>query len=181
MEYKYILELLKTGLVKEFYSEFKNVLIPFQDPQRYGRSILENSSFLVSSAFPDKKLHGNGFVARLSGSTAEFLHIWLVMNTGTNPFILDRNGQLNLAFKPYLPGWLFAGNGRYSFNFLSRIPVTYHNPKRKNTFGENAAKITKIILFENEQPTEINSATIPSYLAEKVRSRQVSKIDIYLK
>ncbi|MDP2044231.1 MAG: cellobiose phosphorylase, partial [Candidatus Omnitrophota bacterium] len=96
MEYKYILELLKTGLVKEFYSEFKNVLIPFQDPQRYGRSILENSSFLVSSAFPDKKLHGNGFVARLSGSTAEFLHIWLVMNTGANPFILDRNGQLNL-------------------------------------------------------------------------------------
>lgn len=180
MEYKYILELLKIGLVEEFYSEFKNVLIPFQNPQRYGRSILENSSFLVSSAFPDKKLHGNGFVARLSGSTAEFLHIWLVMNTGTNPFILDKNGQLNLAFKPYLPGWLFAKNGKYSFNFLSRITVTYHNPKRKNTFGKNAAKITKIILFEKEQPTEINSAVIPSFEAEKVRSRQISKIDIYL-
>ncbi|MDP2044052.1 MAG: hypothetical protein Q8K15_02645, partial [Candidatus Omnitrophota bacterium] len=95
-------------------------------------------------------------------------------------FILDRNGQLNLAFKPYLPGWLFAKNGKYSFNFLSRILVTYHNPKRKNTFGKNAAKITKIILFENEQPREINSAVIPSSLAEKVRSRQISKIDIYL-
>ena len=180
MEYKYILELLKTGLIEEFYSEFKNVLIPFQDPQRYGRSILENSSFLVSSAFADKNLHGNGFVARLSGSTAEFLHIWLVMNTGISPFGLDNFGRLTLEFKPNLAGWLFTKNGLYSFNFLSRIPVTYYNPKRKNTFGKNAAKIVKIVIFEDNIPTEINSATIPSSLAEKVRSRQVNKIDIYL-
>ncbi|TAM34249.1 cellobiose phosphorylase, partial [bacterium] len=133
MEYKYILELLKTGLVEEFYSEFRNVLIPFQDPRKYGRSILENSSFLVSSAFPDKNLHGNGFVARLSGSTAEFLQIWLIMNTGTKPFTLDENGRLNLCFKPNLPGWLFDKKGKYVFNFLGRIPVTYYNPKRKDT------------------------------------------------
>ncbi len=180
MEYKYILELLKTGLIKEFYSEFKNVLIPFQNPQRYGRSILENSSFLVSSAFADKNLHGNGFVARLSGSTAEFLHIWLVMNAGINPFGLDNFGRLVLEFKPNLARWLFTKNGLYSFNFLSRIPVTYYNPKRKNTFGKNAAKIIKIVIFENNSPTEINSATIPFSLAEKVRSRKVNKIDIYL-
>lgn len=180
MEYKYILELLKKGLVEEFYSEFKNVLIPFQDPQRYGRSILENSSFLVSSAFPDKELHGNGFVARLSGSTAEFLQIWLIMNTGARPFILDENGRLNLAFKPNLAGWLFDKKGTYAFNFLGRIPVTYYNPKRKNTFGKNAAKIKNIRLFEKEEPTEINSTIIPAPLAEKVRSRQISKIDIYL-
>jgi len=180
MEYKYILELLKIGLIEEFYSEFKNVLIPFQNPQRYGRSILENSSFLVSSAFEDKNLHGNGFVARLSGSTAEFLHIWLLMNTGINPFTLDNNGRLKLEFKPNLAGWLFAKNGKYSFNFLSRIPVIYYNPKRKNTFGKNAAKIAKIVIFEDNSPTEINSAIIPSSLAEKVRSRQVNKIDIYL-
>jgi len=180
MEYKYILELLKTGLVEEFYSEFKNVLIPFQNPQRYGRSILENSSFLVSSAFPDKNLHGNGFVARLSGSTAEFLQIWLIMNAGAKPFTLDENGRLNLNFKPYLPGWLFDRKGKYSFNFLGRIPVTYYNPGRKNTFGKNAAKIKKIQLFEKEEPIEINSPTIPSPIAEKVRSRQISKINIYL-
>jgi len=180
MEYKYILELLKKGLVEEFYSEFKNVLIPFQDPQRYGRSILENSSFLVSSAFPDKELHGNGFVARLSGSTAEFLQIWLIMNAGSRPFILDENGRLNLAFRPKLPGWLFDKKGTYAFNFLGRIPVTYYNPKRKNTFGKNAAKIKKIRLFEKEEPTEIDSTVIPAPLAEKVRSRQINKINIYL-
>ncbi|MDD5097839.1 MAG: cellobiose phosphorylase, partial [Candidatus Omnitrophica bacterium] len=180
MEYKYILELLKTGLIEEFYSEFRNVLIPFQNPQRYGRSILENSSFLVSSVFADKNLHGNGFVARLSGSTAEFLHIWLLMNTGINPFTLDNNGGLKLEFKPNLAGWLFAKNGKYSFNFLSQILVTYHNPKQKNTFGKNAVKIAKIVLFENNHPTEIDSAVVPSSLAEKVRLRQINKIDIYL-
>jgi hypothetical protein len=180
MEYKYILELLKTGLVKEFYAEFKNVLIPFQDPQRYGRSILENSSFLASSAFPNSNLHGNGFVARLSGSTAEFLQIWLIMNTGTAPFFLDSNKELNLTFKPCLPNWLFTRQQEYTFNFLSTIPVTYHNPAKKDTFGNKSAKIFKIILFENGAPVEINGATIPSPYAQKIRSRQISKIDIYL-
>jgi len=180
MEYKYILELLKTGLIKEFYSEFKNVLIPFQNPQRYGRSILENSSFLVSSAFVDKNLHGNGFVARLSGSTAEFLQIWLTMNAGSKPFRLDKSGQLNLTFKPNLPGWLFNRNGKYSFNFLSRILVTYHNPKRKDTFGKNAAQITRIILWDKDKPVEFDSSVIPSPYAQAIRSRQINKIDIYL-
>ena len=180
MEYKYILELLKNNLAEEFYSEFKNVLIPFQDPQKYGRSILENSSFLVSSAFADKKLHGNGFVARLSGSTAEFLHIWLLMNAGNCPFSLDKDGQLNLSFKPNLAGWLFDKTGEYSFNFLSQVQVTYHNPKRKNTFGKNAALINKIIIDDKAKPVELNSSIIPSPYAQAIRARQIKKIDIYL-
>ena len=172
--------MLKTGLIKEFYSEFKNVLIPFQNPQRYGRSILENSSFLASSVFPDKNLRGNGFVARLSGSTAEFLQIWLIMNTGINPFYLDNNKQLNLTFRPLLPAWLFNRQGEYSFNFLSTVQVTYHNLKRKDTFGKNNAKVSKVILLEDENPVEMDSATIPQPYAQKVRSRQINKIDIYL-
>ena len=180
MEYKYILELLKAGLTEEFYAEFKNVLIPFQNPQKYGRSILENSSFLVSSAFADKKLHGNGFVARLSGSTAEFLHIWLLMNAGLSPFSLDETGQLNLTFQPNLAGWLFDKTGEYSFKFLSQIQVTYHNPKRKNTFGKNAAIINKIIIQDKDKLREFNSAIIPSPYAQAIRARQIKKIDIYL-
>jgi hypothetical protein len=180
MEYKYILELLKGGLTNEFYAEFKNILIPFQDPSRYGRSILENSSFLVSSAFPDKKLHGNGFVARLSGSTAEFLHIWLLMNIGDRPFTLNKSGQLNLTFKPNLAGWLFSKDGKYSFNFLSQILVTYHNPKRKNTFGDSSVSIKKIILSDDDSPIEIKSSVIPAPYAQEIRSRRIKQIDIYL-
>ncbi len=179
MEYKYLLELLKAGLNEEFYADFKNVLIPFQKPEKYGRSILENSSFLVSSAFPDKKLHGNGFVARLSGSTAEFLEIWLTMNIGINPFFIENN-RLSLKFDPRLAGWLFDKKGDYSFNFLGKIRVTYHNPKRKNTFGKNSSHITKIILWDKDNPVEFNSSTIPSPYAETIRSRQIGKIDTYL-
>jgi hypothetical protein len=182
MEYKYLLETLRQGLYEEFYRDFKNVLIPFQPAARYGRSILENSSFLVSSAFPDKSLHGNGFVARLSGSTSEFLQIWLRMNVGEKPFFLNKKNELNLQFSPVLAGWLFKAKEKtYQFNLLSKIRVTYHNPKRKNTFGRSAAKIKKIIFKDkNNHPVEIGSNVIPAPYAEQIRSRLVSQIDIYL-
>lgn len=182
MEYKYILEILKKGLYKEFYEEFKNVLIPFQDPKIYGRSILENSSFLVSSVFPDKSLHGNGFVARLSGSTAEFLQIWLLMNIGPNPFFLNDRQELNLRFAPALAGWLFSKkDNRYSFNFLGKILVVYHNPKRKNTYPGKGARIKKIIFNdENGAPVKIDSDTVPSPYAQQIRSQHIRRIDIHL-
>ncbi|MBP7162296.1 MAG: hypothetical protein KBB26_02055, partial [Candidatus Omnitrophica bacterium] len=42
MEYKYCLELLRNGLYDEFYETFRDILIPFQNPDQYGRSYLEN-------------------------------------------------------------------------------------------------------------------------------------------
>lgn len=181
MEYKYLLEILKCGLYAEFYAEFKNVLIPFQPPQRYGRSILENSSFLASSILPDSNMQGNGFLARLSGSTAEFLQIWLIMNLGGHPFFLNPEGKLNLQFQPILAGWLFKKDTTYRFKLFGKINLTYHNPQRKNTFGSNAAKPVKIIFQDKDGKTvEINSAIIPSPYAEQIRSCQIEKIEIIL-
>ncbi|TRZ94115.1 cellobiose phosphorylase [bacterium] len=182
MEYKYLLETLKMGLTEEFYSDFKNVLVPFQDPARYGRSILENSSFIVSSAFPDKNLHGNGFVARLSGSTVEFLNIWLLMNLGKQPFFVNEKNELNLRFSPLLAGWLFNPKTRsYAFNFLGKIWVVYRNPKRENTFGKNGARAVKINFNDREgNAVEIPSDTIPHPYAEQIRSLQIKQIDIDL-
>ncbi|MDP8260401.1 MAG: hypothetical protein P9L96_05325 [Candidatus Gygaella obscura] len=199
MEYKYLLELLRTSLFDEFFAEFKNVLICFQDPHRYGRSILENSSFLVSSANPDENIWGNGFVARLSGSTAEFLNIWLWMCAGKNPFTVKKN-ELTLEFKPTLKSWLFTqkkkeyvfvyngkiqsitiGKNCFAFNFLSRCLVVYHNPKRKNTFGKNAAVINRICMFEkNISQHELDSGVISASLAQKVRDGFINRIDVYL-
>lgn len=182
MEYKYLLETLKQGLYEEFYADFKNVLVPFQNPQRYGRSILENSSFIVSSAFPDKSLHGNGYVARLSGSTAEFLQIWLTMNIGKAPFCLNSKGELNLTFAPILADWLFDSKDRtYTFTFLSKIRVTYHNHKNKNTFGKNSCSPCRITFNDkNNKSVELTSDTIPAPYAEQVRSRLITGIDIFL-
>ncbi len=181
MEYKYLLEMLRKGLAKEFFAEMKNVLVPFQDPERYGRSILENSSFIASSAFANSSLHGNGFVARLSGSTAEFLHLWLIMNCGTKPFFLNEARELNLRLAPLLPGWLFSEKEKtYSFTFLGKITVTYHNPKRKDTFSGEVK--VRAIRFLDQCGIEhiINGDTIPSPFASQIRSRQISSLSLSL-
>ncbi len=136
MEFKYLLEMLKAGLYEEFFQELPHALPPFLDPKVYGRSPLENSSFIVSSAHPDESLHGGGFVARLSGSTAEFLSIWHMMMAGLQPFVV-REGQLCLSLRPILPGWLFTEEGALSFQFLGNCMVTYHNPGRLDTFGRS--------------------------------------------
>jgi hypothetical protein len=147
MEFKYLLELLRSGLVEEFYADIRTMLPPFMDPARYGRSILENSSFIASSANPDRSIHGMGFVARLSGSTAEFIHILYTLMAGEKPFILDERGRLTLRFSPLLAGEMFsqkpaeivlrtdAGSSRValpansvSFMFLGCVLVTYRNP-----------------------------------------------------
>ncbi len=182
MEYKYLLELLRNELFEEFYAEFKNTLIPFQNPARYGRSILENSSFIVSSAFPNKSLHGNGFVARLSGSTAEFIQIWLIMNAGPKPFSLDGNNALTLSFTPALPGWLFDKKTKtYSFMFLGKTLVTYSNPKLKNTYGSNACRICSISFTDAQgKKVHLNSSIIPAPYAQQIRQKLIRSIDVAL-
>src|SRR3546814_9188004 len=65
MTYKFLLELIRGGMYDEFYSEIQVGLVPFMDNEKYGRSPLEAASFIVSSAFDDKQLHGQSFLARL--------------------------------------------------------------------------------------------------------------------
>jgi len=135
MSYKFYLELLRGGLYEEFFLEISTGLVPFMDPDVYGRSPLEAASFIVSSAFPDSKLHGQGFLARLSGSTAEFLSMWSLMTMGPAPFTLaKKTNELQLAFQPVIPGWMFPDDGRVSFTFLGAITVTYVNPGRADTW-----------------------------------------------
>lgn len=188
MEYKYLLEILKVGLYKEFFEELKNLLIPFQEPEIYGRSIFENSSFLVSSAFPDKRLHGKGFVARLSGSTAELVSIWLAMNTGGRPFFLNESNELNLRFRPALPAWLFTKHSQagfpknsFAFKFLGKTIVVYHNPRRKNTAGRDSVRTRFMVMrYDDGRKVEIKKDTIGAPYAQDVRDRKVKRIDIYL-
>ncbi|MFH1541683.1 MAG: hypothetical protein ABIE84_01160, partial [bacterium] len=144
MEYKYLLELIKAGLYDDFFAAFKDVLIPFLKPEKYGRSILENSSFLVSSANPNKNNHGRGFVARLSGATAEFIDIWLIMMTGKQIFYVDKSGRLCFQLRPKLPAWLFK-KGILSFKLLGSIDVTYEMAKVKNTY-DKSVKISSYTL-----------------------------------
>jgi hypothetical protein len=181
MAYKYLLSILQAGLYYEFMTELKHGLIPFQNPEVYGRSILENSSFIASSAHPDSSIHGRGYVARLSGSTAEFLTMWGIMMIGKNPFRCTL-GQLEFAPEPVLPGWLFKEEGTLSFNFLGEINVTHHNPSKKDIFPGSDIKIEKIVVTENENMIhEIGDNVITGDLTATIRNRSVHAIDVFYK
>ncbi len=172
MEYKYLLELLKAGLYREFFEDFKNALVPFMDPKKYKRSILENSSFIVSSAHPNKANHGRGFVARLSGASAEFIDIWLYMLTGKKIFTVDDQGKLAFALKPALPAWLFK-KGALSFKLFSTIDVTYLNPKGKDAFGVSPSGYT---LTLDGKEVELKGPVISEPYSRLIRDRKVSAI-----
>jgi hypothetical protein len=172
MEYKYLLELLKAGQYQEFFADFKNVLVPFMDAKKYKRSILENSSFIVSSAHPNKANHGRGFVARLSGASAEFIDIWLNMLTGKKIFTLDEAGKLVFSLKPVLPAWLFK-KGQLSFKLFSTIDVTYLNSKQKDVFSRSPASY---VLTVEGKEVVLNSPTISEPYSRLIRDRKVTKI-----
>jgi hypothetical protein len=178
MEYKYLLEVLRAGLYEDFFEDIKTCLIPFLDSKIYGRSILENSSFLVSSAHPDELLHGAGYIARLSGASAEFLSMWRLMMAGQQPFYIQ-DGQLCLAFKPILPSWLFDEENIISFRFLGRTSVIYHNPKRRDTFDPQAAIRSMIMYDVDGKSLELATDFIPAPHAEMVRDGLFTKIDVY--
>jgi hypothetical protein len=179
MEYKYLLEVLKAGLYEEFFEDFRTTLVAFQDPNVYGRSPLENSSFIVSSAHPDESIHGAGFVARLSGSTAEFLSMWNVMMTGKQPFFVQ-DGQLGLAFKPALPGWLFDETGTVTFTLLGHTEITYHNPDKADIFRNGEPRVARVILHTRDhQQIELSHGSIGAPYAEMVRAGQVKAMDVF--
>jgi hypothetical protein len=197
MEYKYLLEILRCGMYEEFFTEFSKLPVCFLDPEVYGRSPLENSSFLVSSVYPEPDLHGNGFVARLSGSTAEIINIWLWMSFGFKPFRTDANGRLQLEFAPILTESFFSalpkrvkvfwGNGHeqfyhlpencYAAKFLGTTLVIYDNPNRKPTFGPNAARVRQIeIQTWDGEKISLDSSIIEGEMALKVRRGWAEKI-----
>ena len=180
MEYKYLYSILKAGLYEQFYEDAKTMLVPFMVPAVYGRSTLENTSFIASSVNPDEAVHGRGYVARLTGTTAEALSIWFFMMAGNDVFTC-RNGELSLELKPILPGWLFDADGRVIFRFLGKTLVTYNNTAELNTYGVNGVKPVKYILSAATGETfEINGPAIRGFHAEAVRAGNIERIVVSL-
>ncbi|MHA6532331.1 cellobiose phosphorylase [Paenibacillus sp. BAC0078] len=176
MSYKYLLELLKAGLYDEFYSEMKTSLIPFLDPAVYGRSTLENSSFISTGGNPDPGTHGRGFVARLSGSTAEFLSMWRTMMAGSRIFSVA-GGELALSLAPALPGWLFDEQGNVTFTLLGNTKVTYYNPRHLNTYGPDRAVIRSMTLaYRDGTVSRISGALLRGEEAEALRRGDIAEI-----
>jgi hypothetical protein len=176
MTLKYLLEVLRAGLYEQFFEDIQHCLPAFLDPEIYGRSPLENVSFIVSSRHPDPSRHGRGFVARLTGATAEFISIWFTIMTGGDPFFLDTDGKLRFHLQPKLPGWLFPEDGLLSYNLLGKTLVRIHNPGRKNTWSLSP---TRYLLTDSTGEILIQDSNLTKNLAKKVRDGQITQIDLY--
>lgn len=192
MSYSLYLELLRKNMFQEFYTEMTSGgILPFMDAETYGRSLMECSSFIASSAFDDPSIRGRGYLARLSGSTAEFLSMWVLMMIGPNPFFIDSaNGELRMQLVPALPLWLFQGNREnqhwrqgnepltVTFKLFSSITVTYYNQRGTDLFRVPPNRYE--IGLRDGSNLEVNGPTIPFRLADKIRRVVfVDSIDAY--
>lgn len=174
MTYKYLYGLLKAGLYNEFYTACKTNLVCNMNPKVYGRSPLEASSFIATSNNPDPELHGQGFVARMSGTTAEMLSIYLTMMTGGQPFVMQDN-QLTLNLAPKLHKSFFNEKGEISFTFLKDIKVTYITENVKHTYAGLKPISYELIGKKVKQVKEVKGQD-----AEDLRNGKYTALNVYL-
>jgi hypothetical protein len=199
MEYKFLLEALKNGLYGDFFRDFRSALVPFQDPKRYGRSTLENSSFIASCMFCDEGVRGCGFVARLSGATAEMLSMLTVMHMGRRPFAFE-DGELVFSPAPALEASFFTAAerdirftfrsgarrvglkaGSYAFSMFERTLVIYENPKGKDTFGPGGVKPVRFtVCYTDGRENRVDSAVLGQPYTKDLRSGRIESITILL-
>lgn len=175
MTYKYLLGLLKAGLYDVFYEEIETNLTCFMDPMRYGRSPLENCSFLATSSNPDSKKHGQGFVSRLTGSTAEVLSMWRHMFLGDHLFD-QSEGILCFSLSPKLSSRFFK-DGIVEVRLFGSIDVTYHNQTGLDTYDPRVSVSRMIVTDETKHV--IPGGVAKGDIAQKVREKNVKRIDVY--
>lgn len=196
MHYKFVLDMLRAGLVDEFYQHMEQLLVAFRDPKQYGRNPIENSSFLVSSGFEiDPRQHGRGCVARLSGSTVEFLHLWTLLFLGERPFVIEQ-GQLLFRPQPLLAADLFnphphtvAAFGKEELlpahsvacALLGATLLVYVNPGRQNTFGAGAAQPRCFQLYGADVSVRrIEGGYVDGETAVMIRQGKFRRVEIEL-
>ncbi|MCR5403531.1 MAG: hypothetical protein K6E91_06855 [Butyrivibrio sp.] len=182
MEYKYLLELLRSGLYEEFFEDFRNAAIPFLDKEIYGRSTLENSSFIASSRNPNESIHGKGFVARLSGSTIEFISMWKLMFFGKEVFAL-RDGRLVFSPEPAIPGYLLKEEGNdftAGAMLLGKTFVTYHSGEKKDLIpgSYHISEITA--LCHDGRKETVNGSELQGEAAQDLRDGRIAALEVSL-
>lgn len=177
MEYKYLLGILKSGLYQEFFEAIKTAFPPFMDPEIYGRSILENSSFIASSRNPDPENHGRGFVSRLTGTTSELISIWLIMMTGWKMFKME--DELVFSLNPVLSSDFFDENNEVRCKIFSNTEIVYKNPGRKHTYGSDGVSVKSYTIFCKNGTTKALDR-ISGVNAHDVRNGEIRLIEALL-
>jgi hypothetical protein len=180
MTYKYMLGLLKAEAYQPYFETIATGMTCFMDPLVYGRSPLENSSFIATSNNPDKSKHGQGFYARLSGSTAEVISMWKRLFFGPKLFSI-RDGQLQCQMAPKLPVSFFK-NGQVKTRLFANTEVVMTLQNKEGQLDDKLTVIGyRLFTKTSTTPTAIAGAVIQGSLAEAIRLGQFVKIEVLLK
>jgi hypothetical protein len=196
MHYKFVLEMVRRGLVAEFYEEMEKLLVPLRPVKEYRRNPIENSSFLVGGGFAiDAREHGRGCVARLSGAAVEFLHLWSLLFLGPMPFVFEA-GKLRFRPQPLLSKALFSTHEKSAATlgvaetlpadsaacaFLGSTLLVYLNPMRRDSFGPDAATPSRFRLYGRDGAEKaVDGPHLEGADAEALRLGQWRRVDVWL-
>jgi hypothetical protein len=179
MTYKYLLGLLKAEAYDAFFEAMNDGFTCFMDPLIYGRSPLENSSFIATTNNPDLSKHGQGFFARLSGSTAEVISMWKRMIFGPSLFSL-KDGNLAFQIKPFLTKDFFI-NGKIESRLFSDIQVTILYLGHLPTFDSRIqVAYYEVKVKSIDQIQRVDGPVIQGDLAQQIRDKLVTEIRVFL-
>lgn len=178
MSYKYLIGILKSGLYQDYFADIMTAMPPFMDPEVYGRSPLENASFIASSNNPNAQNHGRGFVARLTGTTSEAITLLMLMMTGKKLFSFEED-VLTFQIHPILTSAFFDKQHEVSFTLFERVKVIIKNPEMKDTF--DGLMPVQYILTNGVDTVIIDDTKVKGHLAENIRKKFYHQITVTLK
>lgn len=116
-------------------------------------------------------------MARLSGSTAEFLHMWQLMFFGQAPFRME-GGTLCLGFRPFLPDYLIPEDGVVEAVFLGKTRVRYEGKGCRAFLPGKTLPVRYDLTFTDGHTESVSGDTLRGAAAEAVRAGQVSNIHV---
>ncbi len=136
-------------------------------------------------------------MARLSGSTVEFLHLWAHLFLGPQPFQWS-HGELVFAPNPQLHARMFHPEARDVQFFgqneslpahsaacalLGRTLLVYINPQMRNTYGatNSVAPVHYRLVARDGAATELESPRLRGAIAERMRAGEFRRVEVTLK
>ncbi|MFA6614263.1 MAG: hypothetical protein WCS83_05735, partial [Endomicrobiia bacterium] len=119
-----------------------------------------------------------GFVARLSGSTAEFIDMWITIVLGKKPFTIDSNNNLIFKLSPIIHSSYFDKDGKFSAKLFSTTDIIYANKSKKSTYLPEV-QIKKIeIVWNSGKKDIIDGCEVIGQFAQDIRNRQAKSITV---
>jgi hypothetical protein len=180
MTYKYMLGLLKAEAYPSFFEAMEHGLTCFMNPEVYGRSPLENSSFIATTNNPDASKHGQGFYARLSGSTAEVISMWKRLIFGPRLFSYVQ-GKLQFQLQPSIPLAYFK-DGKIETTLFANTKIRLLI-NQAVTPTDKTLTVTgyRLVSPKQTKPIIIEGSSIQGEHAMAIRQKRFSEIEVLLK